>query len=256
MSNPSPGSDTYCDLDRDDCTIIPITTKQSKHLDKLRANYMNGTSSVSYETSNNSSNPSYKGYPIIEGMTTIETTDMNTAYNDYKNTFDIAYNQSNSALFTWNQINNQLLLSGYNSSNNTDGLQNDVYTTDRKTFYEIQTYNKLELWHSILKWIYAILLMMYIVGIFVGGSQQSTGYKVIILVLFILFPLLVEFVLYTSYAYLMGTIYGRPKDNIPIPISAMLKSATETYWTKPFMLIVIVIVVVLLIAIRMFSFRK
>ena len=86
--------------------------------------------------------------------------------------------------------------------NEINAINTDTVTSDRKSFYESQGIDSLNNWYSFLKWIYIILLIAYVVGLFLVGSDYSIFYKIVILLCFIIYPFVINYVV--SFVYLTG----------------------------------------------------
>jgi len=115
-------------------------------------------------------------------------TDLNTTYNSlnstYQNTFELLkkYLEGNAEL--QDQINE---------------INTDTVTNDRKTYYESQGYDKLKSWYKLFMWIYIFLLIIYFIGIFLAGSGYSFIAKFGILIAFMLYPFVVNYVVMFVY---------------------------------------------------------
>lgn len=78
----------------------------------------------------------------------------------------------------------------------------DLVTSDRKTFYEIQNYDILKSWYTIWYWMYYVLVVVFAVGIFISKSSYSLIAKIGLLVLFALYPYIINYIVF----YLLKTI--------------------------------------------------
>jgi len=195
------------------------------------------------DTNNNTSN-------LIEEMTPADTQTMNTNYNNYKDTFDTLYNETLNQLFVWNQKTNQLLL--INSPSNSSDSYNadsDNLTNDRKTFYESQRTNSLNIWNNVFTWIYIFIIIAYILGMFIDKSTQSMIIKGLVLFVMVIYPFLINVVLYSSYAYIINQLYGGPmQTNIP-SIHSAFDSKLNTYLSDPTTIVYSVLYFIVLIVI-------
>ena len=125
-------------------------------------------------------------------------TELTNTYNSlhitYQNTFDL-YQQ---------YLNKNAALQGEISQINTDTV-----TNDRKTYYESQGYNKLQSWHTVFRWIYIILLVVYVIGMVVVGSSYSFMAKIFILLALIIYPFVINNLLlfiYSSFLHLYSLL--------------------------------------------------
>ena len=71
----------------------------------------------------------------------------------------------------------------------------DNYTNDRRVYYEKQYYNSLLNYYKLFSWIYAICFITLLFFIFYLKTSFSLYFKLFILFIFILYPLLVNKVL-------------------------------------------------------------
>jgi hypothetical protein len=88
----------------------------------------------------------------------------------------------------------------------------DVLTNDRKTYYEDQTIDNLNFYHTIILIIYIIFLIGFAVSIFLFPSSSSRGSLLGILVFFIIYPFICVRIFKFLY-YIKDIIMGIfPKD--------------------------------------------
>jgi len=85
-------------------------------------------------------------------------------------------------------------------------------TNDRKTFYEVQNYDILKYWYKIWWWIYFILVITLALGIFLTKSQYSFRYKFISLLLFILYPFVIDYIVLYLLKWLLQLQSFLPKN--------------------------------------------
>jgi len=91
------------------------------------------------------------------------------------------------------------LFNGYVKSNESskkeiNGIQKDIITNDRKTYYEHEHLTTMKNWYYLFKWIYIILVFAFIVGIFLVKNSYSLKYKIFLLVIFVLYPFVIDFI--------------------------------------------------------------
>lgn len=91
------------------------------------------------------------------------------------------------------------LFNGYVKSNESlkgelNGVQKDIVTNDRKTYYEYEHFTSMKNWYYLFKWIYIILVFVFILGIFLVRNSYSLKYKIFLLVIFILYPFVIDFI--------------------------------------------------------------
>jgi len=88
----------------------------------------------------------------------------------------------------------------------------DVLTNDRKTYYEDQSIDNLNFYHTIIMVIYIIFLIGFAVSIFVFPSASSRKSLLGILVFFIIYPFICVRI-FKFFYYIKDTIMGIfPKD--------------------------------------------
>lgn len=91
------------------------------------------------------------------------------------------------------------LFNGYVKSNESlkkelNGVQKDIVTNDRKTYYEHEHFTSMKNWYYLFKWVYIILVFVFILGIFLVRNSYSLKYKIFLLVIFILYPFVIDFI--------------------------------------------------------------
>ena len=91
------------------------------------------------------------------------------------------------------------LFNGYVKSNESlkgevNGVQKDIVTNDRKTYYEYEHFTSMKNWYYLFKWIYIILVFVFVLGMFLVRNSYSLKYKIFLLVIFILYPFVVDFI--------------------------------------------------------------
>ena len=64
----------------------------------------------------------------------------------------------------------------------------DVYTNDRKTYYEKQNYTILIGYYKFFLWIYYLLLIVFTIMLFLYNRTMGITVKIICIVLFVLYP--------------------------------------------------------------------
>jgi hypothetical protein len=75
-----------------------------------------------------------------------------------------------------------------------DAISTDTVTSDRKSFYAGQGVDNLNNWYILLKWIYIILLVVYVLGMILAGSNYSFLTRILILFAFIIYPFVIVYV--------------------------------------------------------------
>jgi hypothetical protein len=93
-----------------------------------------------------------------------------------------------------------------------DAISTDTVTSDRKSFYESQGVDNLNNWYILLKWIYIILLVIYVFGMILAGSNYSFLTKFLIFVAFIIYPFVVVYLVSFLYNGIMRINSLLPKN--------------------------------------------
>lgn len=110
------------------------------------------------------------------------------------------------------------LFNGYVKSNESlkgeiNSVQKDIVTNDRKTYYEYEHFNSMKNWYYLFKWIYILLVFVFILGIFFVRNTYSFSYKIFLVVLFLLYPFVIDF-LVIYFIQLCHQIYSLLPTNI------------------------------------------
>jgi len=88
----------------------------------------------------------------------------------------------------------------------------DIVTNDRKTYYEVQHAGYMQGWYHFFKWIYIILLFVFLIAIFAVKSSYSIYSKVIILALLVLYPFVIDRIVLSIMASLYSFYMLLPKN--------------------------------------------
>ena len=70
----------------------------------------------------------------------------------------------------------------------------DMLTNDRKTYYETQEYDSLLQWYKIFIYIYYILVIVCILGLFFSPNRFVIGQKIGLSIVLILYPFIIEYI--------------------------------------------------------------
>jgi hypothetical protein len=82
--------------------------------------------------------------------------------------------------------------------------KNDSITNDRKIYYESQQFQYLVGWYNFIGWCYFLLLVLTIILLFAKKNSYSFPVKIVIIVLFIIYP----FVITSIISYIVKKIKG------------------------------------------------
>jgi hypothetical protein len=119
-----------------------------------------------------------------------------------------SFNEEVSSALTMNQYLNTALINSeytselfkkYASENQELKLQlrnsrGDILTNDRKTYYETDALNQLELWYKFWWYIYYILILVFTIALVVSPSQLTMIKKVVIFVLLLFYPYYIDYI--------------------------------------------------------------
>lgn len=119
-----------------------------------------------------------------------------------------SFNEEVSSALTMNQYLNTALINSqytselfkkYSSENQELKLQlrnsrGDILTNDRKTYYETDALNQLQLWYRFWWYIYYILILVFTIALVVSPSQLTMIKKVVIFVLLIFYPYYIDYI--------------------------------------------------------------
>jgi Mn2+/Fe2+ NRAMP family transporter len=72
-------------------------------------------------------------------------------------------------------------------------INTDTVTSDRKSFYESQSLDHLNAWHSFLKWMYIFFVVVYFIGLLLTKSSYSLLTRILILIAFIIYPFVINY---------------------------------------------------------------
>jgi len=138
-----------------------------------------------------------------------------------------SFNEEVSSANTMNQYLNTALINSeytselfkkYTSDNQELKLQlrnsrGDILTNDRKTYYETDALNQLQLWYRFWWYIYYMLVIVFTIAIFVSPSQLTMIKKAVIFVLLIFYPYYIDYIVRWVQGLYMS-IYNRLPKNV------------------------------------------
>ena len=81
-----------------------------------------------------------------------------------------------------------------NAENIIRNARGDILTNDRKSFYETQEYDALDWWHTLFISIYYILVVVFVLGLLFSSNQMSIFKKIGLLVVFLIYPFIIDYV--------------------------------------------------------------
>lgn len=94
------------------------------------------------------------------------------------------------------------------------GSHGDVLTNDRKTYYENEATERLELWHTFLLSLYYILVFTICVSLFFSPNIFSLPKKILIIIAIIIYPFVIHRIVVPIYNYFNSTILKNTETNV------------------------------------------
>lgn len=91
-------------------------------------------------------------------------------------------------------------------------LSSDILTNDRRTYYTDQGSDSLTWWHTVFWWIYCGITSAFFICIFIADSNVSFMAKLFIWIVLILFPYLIESIMFWSSSTLQKMYALLPKN--------------------------------------------
>ena len=117
-----------------------------------------------------------------------------------------AYEDSYNSLSELNDYYGRISLSNSELKRAYDLLISTNSTNDRKAYYEMQGTEDLEWWYMVIKWIYILLIVAFIVACFLTPTTASWKKRGIIVVLLIAYPFIISSLAVTSFASIRGAL--------------------------------------------------
>jgi hypothetical protein len=122
------------------------------------------------------------------------------------------YNELNATYINSIDLYKKYLIENSVLQGKIDAISTDTVTSDRKSFYEGQGLDNLNDWYILLKWIYIFLIVVYVFGMILAGSNYSFLTKFFILVAFIIYPFVIVFVISLLYEGFLRFLSLFPKN--------------------------------------------
>jgi hypothetical protein len=94
------------------------------------------------------------------------------------------------------------------------GSHGDVLTNDRKTYYETEATDRLNMWHTVLLSLYYILVFTICVSLVLSPNNFSLPKKIIIIILVIIYPFVIHRIVVPIYNYFNTTILKNTETNV------------------------------------------
>jgi hypothetical protein len=90
----------------------------------------------------------------------------------------------------------------------------DVLTNDRKTYYETEANERLDMWHNLFLTVYYILVAAFCFAMFFSPNNFSLPKKIIMIVLLIIYPFVIHKIVVPIYNYFNTTILKNTETNV------------------------------------------
>ena len=207
------------------------TCQKNRVSEELKQKYLDAktnmkTAPIQLETSKKNYYVYTKGEPYYDKMMEEELTKKSDKLGELlSETFneEVANAKTMNSYYNSTLINSKYtkeLYSDYLEKNQALKLQlrsnhGDILTNDRKTYYETNALNNLQLWYKFWWYIYYILCLVIIISVIMspGYKIQELFIKLIKIVVFIFLPYILHWFLGLLY-----TIYNKIKGSIPISV--------------------------------------
>lgn len=126
--------------------------------------------------------------------------------NDMVNTYQKSYNSLEELDDFYHRISKS-----NNALQREYGIEVSINSTnDRKAFYEMQGTEDLQWWYLLMKWIYILLIIVFITASFLTPTTYSWKQRGIILLLLLAYPFVISFFAVSSFASIHGLINMLP----------------------------------------------
>lgn len=202
--------------------------QKQKISEELKQKYLNAqtnlqTAPINLETTKKNYYIFSEGRPFYENMLEEE---LKQKADKIAELISESFNDEVSDALTMNQyydtaiINSKYtkeLLKDYSDKNQDIKLKlrnshGDILTNDRKTFYETDALQSLQLWYKFWWYIYYLLVIVFIIAIIVSPSQLSFIKKSIILILLFFYPYYINYISNIVYSFYMSIYNIIPKN--------------------------------------------
>jgi hypothetical protein len=202
--------------------------QKEKISEELKQKYLNAqtnlqTAPINLETTKKNYYIFSEGRPFYENMLEEE---LKKKADKIADLISESFNDEVSGALTMNQyydtaiINSKYtkeLLKEYSDKNQDVKLKlrnshGDILTNDRKTFYETDALESLQLWYKFWWYIYYLLVIVFILAIIVSPSQLSFIKKSIILILLFFYPYYINYISNIVYNFYMSIYSIIPKN--------------------------------------------
>ena len=117
-----------------------------------------------------------------------------------------AYEDSYNSLTELDSFYGRISLSNSSLKREYELMLSKNSTNDRKAFYEMQGTEDLGWWYMIMKWLYILLIISFIVASFLTPTTYSWKVRGILLAILILYPFVISSIAVTSFASIRATL--------------------------------------------------
>jgi hypothetical protein len=98
------------------------------------------------------------------------------------------YNSMHNNSLNSEELYNKYIYENTELNENIKKVSSDVFTNGRKTYYEDQQIESLQNWYALFVWMYGIVIVSFFLCIFFVSSDYSLLWKIIYLVLLVIYP--------------------------------------------------------------------
>jgi len=103
-----------------------------------------------------------------------------------------AYNATVENYNNSNELYNNYLLTNKRLQQEIDDSTNDIYTNDRKAYYNNQEISGMFFWHALFRWIYIIILVCFLLCMYFATSQNKFSTNALILLALFIYPFIAK----------------------------------------------------------------
>lgn len=125
--------------------------------------------------------------------------------NNYLNTALINSNYTKELLNSYTEKNQELKLLLRNR-------QGDILTNDRKTYYETDALERLQMWYKLWWYIYYILVIVLSIALFVSPNNLGIISKIVLTTVLIAYPTFIDYIIKWVKGLVMGIYSNLPKN--------------------------------------------
>ena len=124
---------------------------------------------------------------------------------NYLNTALINSNYTKELLKSYTEKNQELKLLLRNR-------QGDILTNDRKTYYETDALERLQMWYKLWWYIYYILVIVLSIALFVSPNNLGIISKIVLMTVLMAYPSFIDYIIKWVKGLFMGIYSNLPKN--------------------------------------------